>query len=237
MLSRTALPGIGPPGARRVSGPASFRCAARPRHLPWSLVLGLGLALSLAGCASHSKLPADGRLPRAVVIEGDDGNAMTLLVRPVDRGRLTSAFGWRGGPTSGRPGRHDGLDFAAPPGTPVRAAGAGRVVQMGWQRGYGRILRIRHTSRYETVYAHLAAFAGYLRIGQLVRQSEVIAYVGSTGNATGPHVHYEICYRGRAIDLLSLPWAGAERIDVSSIDPLRLPTVEARRRAPPLSCR
>ncbi len=201
------------------------RVSASPRSL--FLGLGLGLALLLAGCAGAPKLPANGQVPRAVVIEDDHGDPQTLLVRPVDHGRLTSGFNWRSGPGGPRSARHDGLDWVAPSGTPVRAAGAGRVVQMGWQSGYGRILLIRHTSRYETAYAHLSGFARGLRVGQQVRQGQVVAYVGATGNATAPHVHYEIRYRGKAIDPLSLPAAGSAEISISWTDPPALARPES----------
>lgn len=194
---------------------------------PRALVLGLGLALSLAGCAGEPKLPANGQVPRAVVIEDDHGDPETLLVRPLDRGRLTSGFNWRYSPGGPRSARHDGLDWVAASGTPVRAAGAGRVTLTGWQRGYGRILIIRHTARYETVYGHLSGFAAHLRVGQQVRQGQIVAYVGATGNATAPHLHYEIRYRGKAIDPLSLPAAGTAEIRISRADPPMLARLEA----------
>ena len=182
---------------------ASPGLANRPQKLHWSFVFWLSFALALAGCGSAPERSLV-RLPQTVLIEDEDGDELTLLVQPVDRGRLTSGFGWRGHPTGGRNARHDGLDFAAPRGTKIRAAGAGRVVEMTRQRGYGRLLRIRHTSRFETVYAHLAGYADHLRVGKRVRQGELVGYVGATGNATGPHLHYEIRKHGKAVDPLGL---------------------------------
>jgi murein DD-endopeptidase MepM/ murein hydrolase activator NlpD len=163
------------------------------------------VTLLLAACGSHRSPPADlGALPRAVLVDGD-GRALSLLLHPLDGGRLTSGFGLRTHPMGGGGSRHEGLDFAAPKGTPVRAAARGLIVEMGWRGGYGRFLRIRHAPHVETAYAHLSGFTRRLDVGDTVEAGEVVGYVGSTGRSTGPHLHYEIRRRGRPVDPLSLP--------------------------------
>ncbi len=115
------------------------------------------------------------------------------------RGRLTSRFGWRGR----RP--HEGIDLAAPKGTPVRAAERGRVIYSGNGLGaYGNVIVVRHPGRYDTVYAHNRR--NKVRSGARVEKGQVIAELGSTGNATGPHLHFEIRRRDAPRDpLLYLP--------------------------------
>ena len=87
---------------------------------------------------------------------------------------------------------HRGIDFAAPTGTPIYAAGRGTIEKLGRVRGYGNYIRIGHTDRYATAYAHMSRFARGLRIGSPVKQGDIIGYVGATGEATGPHLHYEV---------------------------------------------
>ncbi|HTY50375.1 MAG TPA: M23 family metallopeptidase [Steroidobacteraceae bacterium] len=88
------------------------------------------------------------------------------------------------------------MDYAAPIGTPVRAAGDGRVLFAGRRGGYGNVVELQHTAGITTVYGHLSRFARGLRVGKHVAQGEVIAYVGMTGLATGPHLHYEYRVNG-----------------------------------------
>jgi murein DD-endopeptidase MepM/ murein hydrolase activator NlpD len=87
---------------------------------------------------------------------------------------------------------HRGIDFAAPKGTPIYAAGNGTIRILGRVHGYGNYIRIQHTDRYATAYAHMSRFARGLRVGAHVKQGDVIGYVGATGEATGPHLHYEV---------------------------------------------
>lgn len=123
-----------------------------------------------------------------------------LLRTPVDGARITSAFGMRRHPILGYSKMHQGIDFGAGMGTPVYAAGDGVVVETRRWGGYGNWLRIRHAGGWETGYAHLSRYAVGLRPGQPVRQGQVIAYVGSTGASTGPHLHYETWFNGKRID-------------------------------------
>ena len=127
-----------------------------------------------------------------------------LLRTPVDGARLSSGFGKRRHPILGYTRMHRGIDFAAPKGTPVFAAGAGVVEIAGRNRGYGNYVRVRHTGGYATAYAHLTRFAAGLKPGRRVEQGEVIGLVGATGLATGPHLHYEVLYRGEQVNPLTL---------------------------------
>ena len=123
-----------------------------------------------------------------------------LLRTPVDGARLTSGFGRRRHPILGYARAHQGVDFGAGGGTPVLAAGDGVVVKAGRWGGYGNWLQIRHAGGWETGYAHLSRYAKGLRPGMKVRQGQVVAYVGSTGMSTGPHLHYEVWQRGRRVN-------------------------------------
>ncbi|MCS4505133.1 Murein DD-endopeptidase MepM [wastewater metagenome] len=133
--------------------------------------------------------------------------ATSLLRTPVKGARLSSLFGRRDHPVLGYTRMHEGLDFAAPRGTAVRAAGDGRVVRAGPFSSYGNYVRIRHDNRLQTAYAHLSAFADGIGDGDRVRQGEVIGYVGATGTATGPNLHYEVLRGGEPVDprALDLP--------------------------------
>ena len=86
---------------------------------------------------------------------------------------------------------HKGVDYAAPTGTPIKATGDGKVIFRGWQNGYGRVVIVQHSNQYKTVYAHMSKFRGKVKKGSRVKQGQVIGYVGSSGWATGPHLHYE----------------------------------------------
>ncbi|MFO7726892.1 MAG: M23 family metallopeptidase [Desulfonatronovibrio sp.] len=120
----------------------------------------------------------------------------TLMVTPVDGARLSSGYGKRRHPILGYSRMHQGLDFAAPTGTPIMAAGDGIIEYAGRKGNYGNYIRIRHPNEYHTVYAHMSRFASGMRKGARVRQGETIGYIGSTGLSTGPHLHYEVHHRG-----------------------------------------
>lgn len=121
-----------------------------------------------------------------------------LLRTPVDSARITSGFGMRFHPILGYNRMHKGIDFGVPTGTPVFAAGDGVVEQAQWSNGYGRWVKIKHNAGFETGYGHLSAWA--VKPGQRVRQGQVIAYSGSTGQSTGPHLHYEVMIKGDKVD-------------------------------------
>ncbi len=119
---------------------------------------------------------------------------------PLDRMRVSSAFGPRRHPITGLGKSHTGTDLAAGMGTPVRAPADGVVVEARRWGGYGNWVRIRHPNGLESGYAHLSRFASGLRAGQRISQGQVVAYVGSTGASTGPHLHYEVWKRGQRVD-------------------------------------
>jgi murein DD-endopeptidase MepM/ murein hydrolase activator NlpD len=128
-------------------------------------------------------------------------SAKKFLVRkPVSVGLETSPFGWRTHPLLHIKEFHSGVDWGAPMGTPIFAAGNGTIEMIGPRGGYGKYVRIRHADGYETAYGHMAAFARGLDVGSKVRQGQVIGFVGSTGLSTGSHVHFEIWVNDRVVD-------------------------------------
>ena len=128
------------------------------------------------------------------------GAKKPLLRTPIDGARLSSRYGKRRHPILGYTRMHRGVDFAARPGTPIFAAGDGRVAYAGRKGTYGKYVRIRHNERYQTAYAHMRAIRRGIRRGARVSQGQVIGYVGSTGRSTGPHLHYEILIDGRQVN-------------------------------------
>lgn len=127
-----------------------------------------------------------------------------LLRTPLDAARISSGFGMRRHPILGYSRMHRGVDFAAPTGTPVYAAGEGSVTFAGWRGGYGRTVILRHAGGISTLYAHLSTIPGGIRPGARVRQGQVIGRVGSTGMSTGPHLHYEVHRNNVAVNPASI---------------------------------
>ncbi|WP_350159888.1 M23 family metallopeptidase [Thalassospira sp.] len=115
-----------------------------------------------------------------------------LMRTPINGARLSSGYGKRKHPILGYTKMHKGIDFAAPRGTPIFAAGNGTIDKIGRNGGYGNYIRIRHNDSYDTAYAHMKGFAKGLKQGSRVKQGDIIGYVGTTGRSTGPHLHYEI---------------------------------------------
>jgi murein DD-endopeptidase MepM/ murein hydrolase activator NlpD len=113
-------------------------------------------------------------------------------------GTITSPFGWRSNPFGGGPEFHQGLDIAAPMGTTVTAAAAGTVIMAQWYGGYGNYILIDHGGGYSTGYGHLSAI--YVSTGQSVQRGQAIGAVGSTGQSTGPHLHFEVRIAGKPVD-------------------------------------
>ncbi len=128
--------------------------------------------------------------------------AKRLLRRtPMSGLRLTSRFGARRHPILGYTRMHKGVDFAAPRGTPILAAGDGVVRKRNYsRRGYGRYIVLRHNEHLSTLYAHMRSFSKGVVVGKRVRQGDIIGYVGTSGLSTGPHLHYEIHLDGRAVN-------------------------------------
>ena len=130
-------------------------------------------------------------------------SAKKFLVRkPVNNAIMRSGFGGRRHPILGYVKMHTGVDWATSYGTPIFASGNGVVEKVGPEGGYGKYVRLKHNNGYETAYGHMSAFAKGMEIGKRVRQGQVIGFVGSTGQSTGPHVHYEILVNGRFVDPL-----------------------------------
>lgn len=115
-----------------------------------------------------------------------------LLRTPINGAKITSGFGLRSHPILGYSRMHRGVDFGAPIGTPIYAAGDGTVNYVGRKGAYGNYLRIKHTAKYATAYAHVSRFAKNVKMGGKVKQGQIVAYVGTTGMSTGPHLHYEV---------------------------------------------
>lgn len=136
----------------------------------------------------------------------DKGHSVrkALLRTPVDGARLSSGFGRRKHPILGYNKMHKGLDFAAPRGTPIYAAGDGVVQFAGRKGSYGKYVQIRHNATYSTAYAHMHRIAKGIRNGKRVKQGQKIGAVGTTGRSTGPHLHYEIVKNGHRINPLTV---------------------------------
>jgi murein DD-endopeptidase MepM/ murein hydrolase activator NlpD len=123
-----------------------------------------------------------------------------LLRTPVEGARLTSGFGMRRHPIMGFSRMHKGIDFGAPYGSPIFAAGSGIVEEAARHSGYGNYVRIRHNGRISTAYAHMSRFGKGITRGTRINQGDVIGYVGSTGASTGPHLHYEIMVENQQVN-------------------------------------
>lgn len=127
-----------------------------------------------------------------------------LLRTPIDGARVTSGFGLRRHPILGYSKMHKGMDFGAPTGTPIFAAGDGTIEILGRRGAYGNYVRIKHSNTYSTAYAHISKFAKGMKSGTKVKQGQIIAYVGSTGRSTGPHLHFEVLQSGKQINPASV---------------------------------
>ena len=124
----------------------------------------------------------------------------SLMKTPINGARLSSSYGMRKHPILGYNKMHRGTDFAAPSGTPIMASGSGTVTRARWCGGGGNCVKIKHNSTYETIYAHMKAFAKGIKEGRKVKQGQIIGYVGSTGLSTGPHLHYEVVVNGKKVN-------------------------------------
>lgn len=127
-----------------------------------------------------------------------------LMKTPINGARLSSGFGNRKHPILGYTKLHKGTDFAAPTGTPIYAAGNGRLVKYGPNGTYGNFAKIQHANGYQTAYAHMSRFAKGVHNGSSVRQGQVIGYVGTTGRSTGPHLHYEVYINAKPVNAMAL---------------------------------
>ena len=143
----------------------------------------------------------------------DGRSARSMLMRtPVDGARISSRFGRRRHPILGYNRVHKGIDFAVPTGTPVMAAGGGMVTHAGYQPGFGNLVVVSHTNGYSTAYGHLSRFAPGVRRGARVRQGQIVAYSGSTGMSTGPHLHYEVRLNGGQVNPTNMRMANGRTL-------------------------
>ena len=149
------------------------------------------------------------------------GAKRLLMKTPIDGARLSSGFGSRRHPILGYRRAHKGVDFAAPRGTPIKAAGDGVIERANRYGSFGNYVRIRHTNGYKTAYAHLKGFARGMRAGKRVRQGDIIGYVGTTGRSTGPHLHYEVHLNGTAINPQKLKIATTKKLKGADLDRFR----------------
>ena len=174
-----------------------------------------------------------GRRYRAVRFEDDDGTLgyyapdgtskkQAFLRSPLKLARVSSGFSLsRAHPILNTRRAHKGVDYSAPVGTPVKATGAGLVTFSGQKNGYGNVIELQHGEKYSTLYGHLSRFAEGLRVGEPVKQGQVIGYVGQTGLATGPHLHYEFRVAGEHRDPLSTKLPTALPLDAQDVAAFR----------------
>jgi murein DD-endopeptidase MepM/ murein hydrolase activator NlpD len=153
----------------------------------------------------------------------EDGRPLrkSFLRTPVEFTRISSTFSTgRMHPVLGYMRAHKGVDYAAPTGTPIRSAGDGKIVFRGWQSGYGNFVIVQHNAHISTAYGHMSRFASE-RLGEHVKQGEVIGYVGMTGLATGPHLHYEFRIDGGHRDPLTVTLPPPEPLPASQLAQFR----------------
>lgn len=165
----------------------------------------LYIGLTLSGAKRTYYRFRSGKKGRVDYYDENGKSAKKFLLRkPVPNGRFRSAFGPRRHPISRIVKMHQGVDFSAPRGTAIVAAGDGVVERAKWSAGYGRQTIIRHANGYKTSYNHQHRFAKGIRAGARVRQGQIIGQVGSTGYSTGPHLHYEVIVNGRKVNPMKI---------------------------------
>ena len=136
-----------------------------------------------------------------------------LVRKPISIGETRSGFGMRRHPILGYYKMHTGVDWAAPIGTPILAAGNGTVIKAQWDSGYGRRVEIQHANGYITTYNHMSGFARGISEGVRVKQGQVVGFLGSTGLSTGPHLHYEVMVNGHFVDPMRVKLARTREIE------------------------
>ncbi len=156
-----------------------------------------------------------------------------LLRTPVNGAKITSGFGMRNHPILGYSKMHRGVDFGAPTGTPIYAAGDGTVDFAGRKGGYGNYLRIKHNDCYASAYGHISRFAAGITPGHHVKQGQVVAYVGQTGLATGPHLHYEILVNNEQVNPASVKFKAGNVLAGNEMAAFRKNMEQNRRRSSP----
>lgn len=136
-----------------------------------------------------------------------------LIRKPIASGETRSGFGMRRHPILGYYKMHTGVDWAAPIGTPIFAAGNGTVIKSGWTSGYGRRVEIQHANGYISAYSHMSGFGRGIKEGIRVRQGQVVGFLGSSGLSTGPHLHYEVMVNGHFVDPMRVKLARTREFD------------------------
>ena len=136
--------------------------------------------------------------------EDGQSSKRALMKTPIEGARLSSFYGNRKHPVLGYNRMHKGLDFSAPTGTPIMAAGDGVVERANWYGSFGNYLRIRHNGTYKTIYAHMSKYGRGIKKGVRVQQGQIVGYVGATGRVTGRHLHYEVYMNGTQVNPLTL---------------------------------
>ncbi|MGE3873622.1 MAG: M23 family metallopeptidase [Parvibaculaceae bacterium] len=167
----------------------------------------------------------------------ENGRSATrsLLKTPVSGFKLTSGYGMRRHPLLGYNKMHTGVDFGAPYGTPIRAAGNAKVEIAGRFGAYGIAVKLQHNGKYETLYGHMSRLADGIRPGASVRQGQVIGYVGATGRATGPHLHYEVRVNNRPMNPMRVKASGGRQLagkDFKSFQDLKVRIIAMMKVAP-----
>ena len=149
-----------------------------------------------------------------------DGKSATkaLMKTPINGARLSSGFGMRKHPILGYNKKHQGVDFAAPTGTPIMAAGTGHIEFVGNNGGAGKYIRIKHLNGYKTSYSHLSKYASGIQKNIKVRQGQVIGYVGNTGLSTGPHLHYEVIFNGKRINPMKMKLPSGKQLKDNNLE-------------------
>ena len=143
--------------------------------------------------------------------EYGESTAKTIMKRPLGNVRISSRFGMRRHPILKYQVHHAGVDFAAMKGTPVPAGCDGIIVKLGRNGAYGKYIKIKHNNTYSTAYGHLSDFKSDLRVGSSVKKGDIIGYVGSTGRATGAHLHYEVIKNGVQVNPLEATYTIPKR--------------------------
>jgi len=160
-----------------------------------------------------------------------EGNSAvrSLMRTPISGAPISSKYGMRRHPITGYNAMHRGVDFQAPTGTTILAAGSGVVQRANWFGNYGRYIRIRHTGRYSTAYAHMTRIASGITPGARVRQGQIIGYVGSTGRSTGPHLHYEVLVNNKQVNPMTVKLPSGEALETDHLSRFQdvVQTVEA----------
>jgi murein DD-endopeptidase MepM/ murein hydrolase activator NlpD len=136
-----------------------------------------------------------------------------LVRKPIAWGEMRSGFGYRRHPILGYAKMHTGVDWAAPIGTPIFAAGNGTIIKAQWDAGYGRRVEVQHANGYVTAYNHMSGFARGIREGLRIKQGQVLGFLGSSGLSTGPHLHYEVMVNGHFVDPMRVKLARTREFD------------------------